>query len=95
MSTGAQVLLPAAVPVVMDKIAGIDQTALEGIRRGMRKLHEAAHEIATAPARGTEPMEHAEPLVEMLEAQRAVEASAAVLRRANNALDCVLEALRS
>jgi hypothetical protein len=57
MSTRAQVLLPAAVPVVMDKIAGIDQTALEGIRRGMRKLHEAAHELATAPARGTEPME--------------------------------------
>lgn len=79
----------------MDKIAGINQTALEGIQRGVRKLHEAAHEIATAPAPGAEPTELAEPLVEMLEAQRAIEASAAVLRRANGALDRVLEALRS
>lgn len=79
----------------MDKIAGINQTALEGIQRGMRKLHEAAHEIATAPVRGAEPTELAEPLVEMLEAQRAIEALAAVLRRANGAFDRVLEALRS
>jgi hypothetical protein len=79
----------------MDKIAGINQTALESMQRGVRKLHEAAHEIATAPARGAEPTELAEPLVEMLEAQRAIEASAAVLRRANGALDRVLEALRS
>jgi hypothetical protein len=57
MSTRAQVLLLAAVPVGMDKIAGINQTALEGIQRGVRKLHEAAHEIATAPVRGAEPTE--------------------------------------
>jgi hypothetical protein len=95
MSTGAQVLLPAAVPVGMDKIAGIQSTALDGIQRGVRKLHEAAHEIAAAPVRGAEPTELAEPLVAMLEAQRTIEASAAVLRRANGALDRVLEALRS
>jgi hypothetical protein len=95
MSTRTQVLLRAAVPVGMDKIAGINQTALEGIQRGVRKLHEAAHEIATAPARGAEPLKLAEPLVEMLEAQRAIEASTAVLRRANGALDRVLDALRS
>ena len=79
----------------MDKITGINQTALDGIQRGMRKLHEAAHEIATAPVDRQEPTELAEPLVEMLEAQRAIEASAEVLRRANDALDSVLAALRS
>jgi hypothetical protein len=79
----------------MDKINGINTTALDGIQTNLRKLREAAHEIATAPARGAEPTELAEPLVEMLEAQRAIEASAAVLRRANDAFDSVLGALRA
>jgi flagellar hook-associated protein FlgK len=79
----------------MDKIAGVNQTALDGIQRGMRKLHEAAHEIASAPVEGKEPVELTEPLVEMIEAQRAIEASAVVMRRANDAFDSVLEALRS
>jgi hypothetical protein len=77
----------------MDKITGLNQTALDGIQRGMRKLQEAAHEIATAPVEGAEVAELAKPLVEMLEAQRAIEASAIVLRRANDAIDSVLEAL--
>ena len=79
----------------MDKITGINMTALDGIQTNLRKLHEAAHRIASAPARGAEPVEVAEPLVEMIEAQRAIEASAAVLRRAHDAFDSVLEALRS
>ena len=79
----------------MDKITGLNQTALDGIQRGMRKLHEAAHEIATAPVERVEPSELAEPLVSMLEAQRAIEASAVVMRRANDAFDSVLDALRS
>jgi hypothetical protein len=79
----------------MDKITGINTTALDGIQRGMRKLHEAANEIATAPVERTEPTELVQPLVEMLEAQRAIEASAVVMRRANDALDSVLEALGS
>jgi flagellar basal body rod protein FlgG len=79
----------------MDKITGIHQTALEGVQASQRKLHKAAHEIAAAPATGAEPVEVIEPLVEMIEAQRALEASAVVLRRANDALDGVLEALRS
>jgi len=79
----------------MDKITGLNQTALDGIQTNMRRLHEAAHEIATAPASQAEPTEHAESLVSMLEAQRAIEASAVVMRRANDALDSVLEALRA
>ena len=79
----------------MDKITGINTTALDGIQTNLRKLHEAAHEIASAPARGVDPVEVIEPLVDMIEAQRAIEASAVVLRRANDAYDSVLEALRS
>lgn len=65
------------------------------MQTNQRRLHEAAHEIATSAARGAEATELAEPLVAMIEAQRAIEASAAVLRRTNEALDTVLEALRS
>jgi hypothetical protein len=79
----------------MDKITGINTTALDGIQTNLRKLHEAAHAIASAPARDAEPVELIEPLVEMIEAQRAIEASAVVLRRADDAFDSVLDALRS
>jgi hypothetical protein len=79
----------------MDKITGINMTALDGIQTNLRKLREAAHEIASSPARGAEPVGVVEPLVEMIEAQRALEASAAVLKRANEAFDGVLDALRS
>jgi flagellar basal body rod protein FlgC len=95
MSSGAKVSGGAAVPGGMDKITGINTTALDGIQTNLRKLHEAAHKIASAPARGAEPVEVVEPLVDMIEAQRAIEASAIVLRRANVALDSVLESLRS
>jgi flagellar basal body rod protein FlgG len=79
----------------MDKITGINATALDGIQTNLRKLQEAAHEVASAPARDAEPVELVKPLVKMLEAQRAIEASAVVLRRADDAFDSVLDALRS
>jgi len=94
MSSAAQVSAEPAVTGIMDKVDSILQTALGGIRANLRKLHEAANEIATAPARGAEPTELDEPLVAALEAQRALEASAAVMRRADQALDSLLEALR-
>jgi flagellar hook-associated protein FlgK len=78
----------------MDKITGLNQTALDGIQRNLQKVHKAAHEVASAPAQGKEPTELTEPLVEMIEAQRAIEASAVVMRRADDALDDVLDALR-
>ncbi len=95
MSSTTKVLPFAAVWPGMDKITGINTTALDGIQTNLRKLHEAAHEIATAPAtrRGAHGARRA--LVEMIEAQRAIEASAVVLRRANDAFDSVLDALRS
>jgi len=75
-------------------MSGINQTALEGIKTSSRRLQEAAHAIATAPAERAEPTDFAEPVVQMLEAQRAIEASATVLRRANDVLDNVLDGLR-
>ncbi len=94
MSGTPKVLANAAVSTVMDKIDSVLQTALGGIQRNLRKLHDAANEIATAPARGAEPSELDEPLIAALEAQRALEASAFVLRRADEALGSLLEALR-
>jgi hypothetical protein len=94
MSSTAKVLRRAAVTVVMDKIDSILTTALGGIQTNLRKLHAAANEIATAPARGAEPTELDKALVDALEAQRALEASAVVMRRADQALGTLLDALR-
>ncbi|HVY66356.1 MAG TPA: hypothetical protein VHH11_16170 [Gammaproteobacteria bacterium] len=77
----------------MDKIDSVLHTALGGIETQLRKLHEAANEIATAPARGAEPTGLDRPLVDALEARRALEASAAVIRRADHALGTLLDAL--
>jgi hypothetical protein len=77
----------------MDKIDSVLQTSLSGIQTQLRKIHEAANEIATAPARGAEPTELDKPLIKALEAQRALEASAVVMRRAEHALGTLIDAL--
>jgi hypothetical protein len=77
----------------MDKIASITGTAREGIERNLRDLGKAAHEIATAPVRRAEPTELADPLVQALVAERALEASAAVMHRADEAMGSLLRAL--
>jgi hypothetical protein len=77
----------------MDKIPGTLSVAAGGIERGLRHLREATHEIAAAPAHPTEPTPLVEPVVRALEAQRAVEASANVVRRTDDMLDALLEAL--
>jgi G3E family GTPase len=94
MSSAAKVLPGAAVTVVMDKIDSVLRTALGGIQTSLRKLNDAANEIATAPAHDSEPTELDKPLVDALEAQRALEASAVVMRRADQALGTLLDALR-
>ena len=78
----------------MDKIDFVLKTALGGIQTNLRKLNDAAKEIASAPARGAEPTELDKALVDALEAQRAIEASAVVMRRADQALGALLDALR-
>ena len=78
----------------MDKIDSVLRTALGGIQTNLRKLNDAANEIATAPVRGAEPTDFDKALVDALEAQRAIEASAVVMRRADQALGTLLDALR-
>jgi hypothetical protein len=75
----------------MDKISGVTQTALGGVQSSLKKLDQAAHEIATAPVRRTEPTELVDPLVDALRAQRALEASAKVLQRADQMLGTLLD----
>lgn len=78
----------------MDKISGVFQTALGGVQSSLKALDTAAQKIATAPARRDEPTDLADPLVAALVAQRSLEASAAVMKRADDALGTLLDALR-
>jgi len=78
----------------MDKIDSVLRTALSGIQTNLRKLSDAANDIATAPARNAEPTDYDKALVDALEAQRAIEASAVIMRRADQALSTLLDALR-
>ena len=75
----------------MDKISGIGDSALGGVQASLKKLNRAANEIATAPVRRTEPTELVDPLLDALEAQRALEASAKVLQRADQVLGTLLD----
>jgi hypothetical protein len=75
----------------MSKISGITDTALGGIQTSLKKLNRAAHEVATASVRRTEPTALADALVDALEAQRALEASAKVLQRADQVLGKLLD----
>ena len=94
MSRPAKVSPGAAVTPGMDKIDSVLKIALGGIETNLRKLQVAANEIATAPAHDAESTELDKALVEALEAQRALEASAVVMRRADQALGTLLDALR-
>ena len=78
----------------MDKISGVLQTALGGVQSSLKAIDQAAQKIATAPVRHDEPTDLADPLVDALVAQRSLEASAAVMRRADDALGTLLDALR-
>jgi hypothetical protein len=75
----------------MDKISGIGDSALGGVQASLKKLNRAANEIATAPVRRTEPTELVDPLLDALEAQRALEASEKVLQRADRVLGTLLD----
>jgi len=78
----------------MDKISGVSQIALGGVQSSLKALDAAAQKIATAPVRRDEPTDLADPLVAALVAQRSLEASAAVMQRADDALGSLLDALR-
>jgi hypothetical protein len=77
----------------MDKISGAFQTALGGMQSSLKALDAAAQKIATAPVRRDEPTDLADPLVDALVAQRSLEASATVMKRADDVLGTLLDAL--
>jgi hypothetical protein len=91
MSCRAKVSEKVADRSFMDKISGVLQIAMGGIERASRKLRDAAQEVASAPARRDEPTELVDPLVRALEAQRALEASANVVRRTDEMLGTLLD----
>jgi hypothetical protein len=78
----------------MDKISGVLQTALGGVQSSLKALDKAAQEIAAAPVSRDEPTDLADPLVDALVAQRSLEASAVVMKRADDVLGTLLDALR-
>jgi hypothetical protein len=78
----------------MDKISGVLQTALGGVQSSLKALDTAAQKIATAQVGRDEPTDLADPLVDALAAQQSLEASAAVMKRADDSLATLLEALR-
>jgi hypothetical protein len=78
----------------MDKISGALQTALGGIESNLRRLDAAAQKVATTTARNDSPTELADPLVDALAARRSLEASAVVMKRADDLLGSLLAALR-
>ena len=78
----------------MDKISGVRRTALGGVQSSLEALATAARKLAAAPVSRTEPTDLADPLVDALVAQRSLEASAAVMKRADDLLGRLLDALR-
>lgn len=66
------------------------QSALSGVQASYRALERSAHELATAAGNRDEPTELAAPLVHAIEEQRALEASANVLRRVDETLGTLI-----
>lgn len=93
MSNPTQVPRLAAVMKAMDRIGSIAQIALGGIQTNLRGLKQTAQTIASASGAQAEPTDLADPLIRALEQQRALEASAKVLRHADEMLGALLAAL--
>lgn len=65
--------------------------ALSGVQTNLRGLDRSAHEIASAQAERVEPVELIDPLVDSIVQQRALEASASVIRRVDEALGTLID----
>jgi hypothetical protein len=80
----------------MDKGLTAISHAARGIKRNLHRLEQSAHRIASQQAERTEPTELTEltkPLVASIAEQRALEASANVLKRVDDALSYLLDIL--
>ena len=98
MSNAAQVSRAAAVKLIemaqslriMPSSTAI-ASALSGIQSGLRGLERSAHAIATGHGDRAEPVDLVEPLVDAIVYQHALEASANVLHRADEALGYLID----
>ena len=75
----------------MDAAFSALTSAASGIQTNLRGLQQTAHEIATSSVRGEEPTELVDSLVDALVQQRALEASANVMRRVDEALGSIID----
>ena len=66
---------------------------LRGIQRGMKGLQQEAQNVAQATADGSAPVELAESLVNTLQHQRGIQASAKVIQRADETLGSLIDML--
>ena len=67
------------------------QSALAGVQRGLRELDRAAQQVASVSVTRQEPVSLAKALVESIQAQRQVEASASVVRRIDQSLGSLVD----
>ena len=98
MSNAAQVSDGAAVKLIEIALSQRIMTsstaiasALSGIQSGLRGLERSAHAIATGHGDRAEPVDLVEPLVDAIVYQRALEASANVLHRVDDALGSLID----
>ncbi len=75
----------------MDSAFSALTSAASGIQSNLRGLQQTAHEIATASVSGKEPVDLADSLVDAIVQQRALEASANVMRRVDDALGSIID----
>jgi len=75
----------------MDSAFSALTSAASGIQANLRGLQQTAHEIASATANGEAPTELADSLVDAIVQQRALEASANVIRRVDEAIGSLID----
>ena len=75
----------------MDSAFSALTSAASGIQSNLRSLQQTAHEIASAGANGESPIELADSLVDAIVYQRALEASANVMHRVDEAIGSIID----
>ena len=75
----------------MDSAFSALTSAASGIQSNLRGLQQTAHDIATAGANGESPIDLADSLVDAIVQQRALEASANVMRRVDEAIGSIID----
>ncbi|NND55237.1 MAG: hypothetical protein HKN56_09750 [Gammaproteobacteria bacterium] len=77
----------------MTSITSTTPVALAGIRNNLDGLTEVSQQVASASVDGAEAIDYAVTATEALEYRNGVDASAAALKRANEALGTLLDEL--